>query len=90
LALDRGDALHLLEGLPREWLGPGMVTRLDGVATPFGPLHLELRVDRRGQTATLSVKRLAANCAAIVVHLPQGGTQRLDPKRGGRITFKAR
>lgn len=89
LALDRGEALHLLEGLPREWLGPGMVTRLDGVATPFGPLHLELRVDRRGQTATLSVKRLAANCAAIVVHLPQGGTQRLDPKRGGRITFKA-
>ena len=37
LELDRGDELHLLEGLPREWLRPGMVTRLNGVATPFGP-----------------------------------------------------
>ena len=90
LALDRGDELHLLEGLPREWLGPGMMTRLDGIATPFGPLHLTLRVDREGKTATLSVKPLAPNCRAIVAHLPDGTTRRLDPHQGGRITFAAK
>ena len=42
LALDRGDELHLFEGLPAGWLKPAMVTRLDGVCTPFGPLSLEL------------------------------------------------
>jgi hypothetical protein len=90
LALDRGDELHLLEGLPHAWLGAGMVTRLDGVATPFGPLHLTLRVDRHGRTATLAVKPLAANCRAIVLHRPDGGTEQLDPRHGGRVTFAAR
>jgi hypothetical protein len=90
LALDRGDELHLLEGFPMEWAGPGMVTRLEGVATPFGPLHLTVKADRSGENATLSVKPLAANCKAVVVHLPGGSTQRLDPNRGGRLTFKVR
>ena len=62
LALDRGDELHLLEGFPREWAGPGMITRLRGVATPFGPLHLTVQADRQGKHATLTVKPLAANC----------------------------
>jgi hypothetical protein len=90
LALDRGDELHLLEGLPREWLRAGMVTRLDGVATPFGPLYLTVRADQRGLTATLSVKPLTGDCKAVVVHLPDGGTQRLDPRRGGRVMFMVR
>ena len=87
LALDRGDELHLLEGLPAQWLGAGMTTRLNGVATPFGPLHLSLRVDHAGQTGTLEVQPLAGNCKAVVVHLPDGGTQRLPPEHGGKITF---
>ena len=74
LALDRGDELHLLEGLPREWLGPAMATRLDGVATPFGPLDMTVVADGDGKTATLTVKPLAANCTAIVVHLRDGST----------------
>ncbi len=49
LELDRGDELHLLEGMPAEWLKAGMVTRLNGVLTPFGPLHMTVRVDRAGQ-----------------------------------------
>jgi hypothetical protein len=87
LALDRGDELHLLEGLPREWTGPGMVTRLNGVATPFGPLDMTVRIDKKGAKATVSVKPLAANCKAIVVHLPSGGTKQIEPQRGGRLTF---
>src|SRR5208282_3078601 len=46
LELDRGDELHLLEGMPSQWLGAGMKSRLNGVATPFGPLHLTVQVSR--------------------------------------------
>ncbi len=87
LALDRGDELHLLEGLPREWTGPGMVTRLKGVATPFGPLDMTVQTDKEGTKATVSVKPLAANCRAIIVHLPDGRTEQIAPRQGGRLTF---
>jgi hypothetical protein len=87
LALDRGDELHLLEGFPREWAGPGMITRLRGVATPFGPLDLTVQVDPVGKTATLDVKPLAANCQAVVVHLPDGTIRRLPAQKGGVVTF---
>jgi hypothetical protein len=87
LALDRGDELHLLEGLPREWIGPGMVTSLKGVATPFGPLDMTLSTEKDGKRAKVSVKPLAANCKAIIVHLPDCTTQPIPPQRGGSITF---
>ncbi|HTL58673.1 MAG TPA: hypothetical protein VL361_23505 [Candidatus Limnocylindrales bacterium] len=87
LALDRGSELHLLEGLPPSWTGAGMLTRLNGIATPFGPLNMRLQVDRQAGLATLTLKPLAANCTAVVVHLPQGGTKRISPTRGGTIKF---
>jgi hypothetical protein len=87
LALDRGDELHLLEGMPPEWLGPGKVTRLNGVATPFGPLSLEVQGDRRGPRVSVSVKPLASNCRAVKVHLPNGEIREVNPRRGGRFSF---
>ncbi len=87
LALDRGDEMHLLEGFPREWAGPGMVTRLNGVATPFGPLDMTVQVDKDGRTATVEVKPLTANCRHIVVHLPDGGTKQIPAPQGGTVTF---
>jgi len=87
LELDRGNELHLLEGLPAEWTAPGMLTRLQGVATPFGPLDMTLQIDPRKRFASVSVAPLADNCRAIIVHLPQGGSKRLSPGKGGRITF---
>ena len=70
IELDRGDELHLLEGFPREWSGPGMVTRLDGVLTPFGPLHLTLSVARRRQDRALKVAQLKGQTPTrIVLHL---------------------
>jgi len=69
LALDRGRELHLLEGLPRAWLGPDLETRLDGVATPFGPLTMSLRVSADGRTAALRIEPLPdTSCTNIVVH----------------------
>ena len=90
LELDRGDELHLLEGMPAEWLKAGMVTRLNGVLTPFGPLRMTVQVDREGKTATLAVKPLAANCKTVVVHLPDGTVRRLPPERSETLTFDVR
>jgi hypothetical protein len=46
-----------------------MVTRLRGVATPFGPLHLEVRVSPAGRKAHLRVQPLGRGCERVVVHL---------------------
>jgi hypothetical protein len=70
LALDRGDELHLFEGLPVGWTQPGMVTRLNGIATPFGKLTLQLEIAKDGKSAALRVEPLTdASCKKIVVHL---------------------
>jgi len=72
LALDRDNELHLFEGLPKEWVQADMVTRLNGVATPFGKLYLTLKVDDSGKTARLKVEKLPADSLErIVVHLEQ-------------------
>jgi hypothetical protein len=54
IVLERGSALHLFEGLPQAWTKPGMRTKLEGVATEFGPITLELNVAQDGKTADLS------------------------------------
>lgn len=70
LALERGNELHLLEGLPIEWTKPGMITKLTGIATPFGPLTMELTIAANGKTADLRVEPLRdPSCQKIVVHL---------------------
>ena len=70
LALDRGNELHLFEGLPMAWTRPAMVTRLTGISTPFGPLTLELTIDDAGKMASLSIAPLkSASCKRIIVHL---------------------
>ena len=58
IELDRGGELHLFEGFPHEWAAPGMVTRLNGVLTPFGLLRLELRVAADGNSARLMMSKL--------------------------------
>jgi hypothetical protein len=87
IELDRGTELHLLEGLPSAWTQPGMVTQLERIATPFGPLTMELRVAAHGKSANLHVEPLADDsCTKIVVHagrLANSGKDvllELDPK----------
>jgi hypothetical protein len=95
LALDRGNELHLLEGLPPEWLQPGMKTALNGIATPFGKLTFTLQVDAQGGTASLDIERLPdTSCKGLFVHLGEWGTAnrtnpvKLDPGKPNRLTIK--
>lgn len=90
LALDRGDELHLLEGFPEAWAGPGNITRLRGVATPFGRLEMTVRADRSGRALRVEVKPLAGDCRRVVVHWPDGGTVSLNPHRGGSARWHRR
>jgi len=90
--LDRGRELHLFEGLPQAWTGKGLVTRLNGVATPFGPLTLELKVAGEGGTARLRVEPLAdPSCTKIIVHLvgwasrTRGAIKELSPAQRSEV-----
>ncbi|HLA86299.1 MAG TPA: hypothetical protein VJL29_16040 [Thermoguttaceae bacterium] len=94
LALDRGNEMHLFEALPAQWTGPGMTTRLDGVATPFGPLTAELKVAADGKTAVLATEPLSdPSCEKIVVHLggwaggDKNATMALDPRTKHQATI---
>jgi hypothetical protein len=55
LILERGNDLHLLEGMPAIWAKPGAVNRFNGMPTEFGPMSLELCVSDDGRTARLRV-----------------------------------
>ena len=94
LALDRNKEMHLFEGLPKQWTKPGMVTRLDKIVTPFGPLTCSLRVSDDGSKATLKVEPLSdPTCEKIVVHLSPwstatpNATMTLDPKKGQEVVI---
>ena len=69
LALDRGDELHLLEGMHPQWAGPGMTTALRGIATPFGSLDFTLSVSEDAKEALLHIEPLPSpTCTKVVVH----------------------
>jgi hypothetical protein len=94
LALDRGQEMHLFEGLPKAWTQPGMVTKLDKIVTPFGPLTCSLKISDDGSTATVQVEPLSdASCEKIVVHLGNWASSDanairvLDPKKSQQITI---
>jgi hypothetical protein len=64
----------LLEALPSTWLKPNAFTSLSKVATPFGPLTMNLRVSADGKTAKLHIEALSdPTCTGIIVHSPGTG-----------------
>jgi hypothetical protein len=70
LVLERGEELHLFEGLPAAWIRPGATTRVHGALTEFGPVSLELRVSADGGSASLHLDPPRRNPARkIVLHL---------------------
>lgn len=74
LQLDRGNDLHLLEGIPREWLKAGMRTALQGVATPFGLLSFTLEVSPDGKMAEMDIEPLSdESCKNLIVHTGSWG-----------------
>jgi len=70
LVLERGDALHLFEGLPHAWVRPGGHLALKQIPTSFGPVSVGMDVDDRGAAATIVVTPPPhGSLKQIVVHL---------------------
>jgi hypothetical protein len=86
LILERGNELHLFEGMPAKWARPGAVTRARDIATEFGPMSLEFQVAKSGASGVLKVsppKRTPPD--RIILHLDNWSSRRgtLDlPVRG--------
>ncbi|WP_165021650.1 hypothetical protein [Dysgonomonas sp. ZJ279] len=97
LALDRGNEMHLLEGLPAEWLQAGMETSLKDIATPFGKLSFTLKVNEAGNEANLTIDKLTdSSCIGIYVHLgewaknKESNTIKLNPSKSNSLTIALR
>ena len=79
LVLERGNDLHLLEGMPAAWARPGAVTRLKDMPTEFGPLSLEVAVAADGKSARVRLETpTRTRPQHIVLHL--GGWSGAAPK----------
>ena len=86
LILERGNELHLFEGVPAKWAGPGAVTNVKDIATEFGPISFEFRVARNGSSGILKLTPPQRTPPArIVLHLDHwsGQTGTLDLPVGG-------
>lgn len=70
LAYDRQGTLHLLGAVPREWLKPGAVNRLDRYRTASGEVSLSLTVARDGQSAAFNLAPVTRDDATgrILLH----------------------
>jgi len=58
IAIEDGDQLDLLKGVPREWIKPSARIRAHDLPTEFGRLTLSLDVSVDGSRATLRVESL--------------------------------
>ncbi len=89
VAMERGRELHLLHGVPSDWIENGKTIAIRGAVTDFGPLTMQ--VVCHSMEVTLEIHPLAHSCDAIVVHQTAWDKNalplRLDPTRTHRITL---
>jgi hypothetical protein len=88
LVLERGRELHLFEGLPPAWTQPGMVTRMNGVLTEFGPISFALEVAANGKKAALKLDVPSrVHPSRVVLHLDgwSGTSGTLDLPAQGHV-----
>lgn len=74
MILERGNELHLLEGLPTAWTKADNKTKLTDVPTTFGQVSICVRVANDGKSAEIEVSPPTRRSPEkIVVHLEQFG-----------------
>ncbi len=79
LILERGDELHLFEGLPPSWIQPGKSLRARGVATEFGPISFEFQIASDGAKASLALQPPQRNRPRRIVLHPTAWSSTSDP-----------
>jgi hypothetical protein len=74
--LERGEELHLLEGLPGAWARAGAENRFSEIPTLFGKVSLKLRVAADGNQATVQFEPPSREpVARIMLHLEGFGRE---------------
>ena len=95
LILERGNELHLFEGVPAKWAEPGAVIRARDIATEFGPMSVEFKVDGDGHSAVLKLTPPQRTPPErIILHLDhwsgQSGTRELPTRHRSRTEIRLR
>ena len=86
MILERGNELHLLEGLPTSWTKAGCKTRLTQIPTSFGPVSVALEVAQTGESARLVCEPPQRDSVSrIVVHLENFDRPVRSVKLAGRL-----
>ena len=89
VAMERGRELHLLHGVPREWLENGKTIAVRGAVTDFG--SLTLRVCSKTNESLLEIEPLGEGCESLVIHRTawdaEAAPWRLDPTKSHRLTI---
>jgi hypothetical protein len=73
LVMEQGESLHLLAGLPPEWIYPGAALRVEKTPTRFGPVSLEMAI-HTDSTFDLTVAfdpSWPAKPRTVSLHLPK-------------------
>jgi hypothetical protein len=77
LVFERGNQLHLLPGMPSQWMRPGQVLRVEKTPTRFGPVTLSLLFGEDGINRleiTLDT-RWSRQAEQVILHLPEAVTE---------------
>ncbi len=72
IVLERGEQMHLFEGLPPSWIKPGMRTALKGVYTEFGILDVGLIISKDGKKADITADLDSSGHqppSSVIIHL---------------------
>jgi len=84
MILERGNELHLFEGLPVAWTKPGDNTVLKDIPTTFGKAEVELEMSNNGKIATVKITTPdRENLEKVVLHLEQFNRKVKSVTKGG-------
>lgn len=88
--LERGDALHLFEGLPTAWTRPGSRLEMRDVPTSFGAVSVKMEVSQQGDAARIVVDPpRRAKDVKLVVHLEGFEKPIGSVKANGKVVDRA-
>jgi hypothetical protein len=90
LVREEGSALHLLSGIPPDWIAPGQSIGIRQAPTMLGPVSYALN-DRPAGAMTLDAS-LPAGIESLVVHFPLPDGQKITSASvdGKRVTITSR
>ena len=90
LYMEEGNTLNLLSGIPRDWLEAGKTIRLGNVVSYFGPISVNVQVNREGNTIQGSIQCLSdRKPQKLSIRLPHPDYKKAQSVEGGTYNAEA-